>query len=117
MSHIQYSPTTAATHPQARARETTPAGTLMHARERALEKKIEKTLIRFSLSRDLSFHEVDGVILCCDLSIGKEVVPIMKEYCSFYPKYLYKRHNMTAGFLKDQGFSWCVPAGKFKGIS
>lgn len=54
------------------------------------------------------------MILCCDLSIGKEMVPIMKEYCSFHPKYLYKKHNMTAGFLNDQGFSWCVPAEKSK---
>lgn len=61
----------------------------------------------------MSFHQVVEVILCCDLSIGKEMVPIMKEYCSFYPKYL-KAQYAAAEFLKDQGLSLCVPVGKSK---
>lgn len=39
----------------------------------------------------MSFHQVVEVILCWDLTIGTEMAPIMKEYCSFYPKYLYKK--------------------------
>lgn len=55
----------------------------------------------------MTFHQVAEAHLCCDLSIGKAMVPKMKVF-------IQKAQHAAAEFLKRQGLSLCVPARKSK---